>query len=94
MATVTHPAAAQIYGIEFWQGRPFLVVEFLPGGTLEDRLQHGPVAPLEAVAVIAALADALATCTTKDSCMEISSQATYRVHVERVAKTVGFRPDP
>ena len=61
MATVTHPAAAQIYGIEFWQGRPFLVVEFLPGGTLEDRLQHGPVAPLEAVAVIAALADALAT---------------------------------
>ena len=61
MAMVTHPAAAEIYGIEFWQGRPFLVVEFLPGGTLEDRLQHGPVPPLEAVAVIAALADALAT---------------------------------
>ena len=61
MATVTHPAAAQIYGIEFWQGRPFLVVEFLPGGTLEDRLQHGPVPPLEAVAVVARLSDALAT---------------------------------
>ena len=61
MATVTHPAAAQIYGIEVWQGRPFLVVEFLPGGTVEDRLQHGPVPPPEAIAVIAGLADALAT---------------------------------
>ena len=61
MATVTHPAAAQIYGIEFWQGRPFLIVEFLPGGTLEDRLRNGPVPPLEAVSAIARLADALAT---------------------------------
>ena len=61
MVTVTHPAAAQIYGIEFWRGRPFLIVEFLPGGTLEDRLRDGPVPPLEAVSAIARLADALAT---------------------------------
>ncbi len=61
MATVTHPAAAQIYGIEFWRGRPFLIVEFLPSGTLEDRLRDGPVPPLEAVLAIARLADALAT---------------------------------
>ena len=61
MATVTHPAAAQIYGIEFWQGRPFLIVEFLPGGSLEDRLRDGPVPPLEAVSAIVRLADALAT---------------------------------
>ena len=60
MATVMHPAAAQIYGIEFWQGRPFLIVEFLPGGTLEDRLRDGPVPPLEAVSGITRLADALA----------------------------------
>ncbi len=61
MATVTHPAASQIYGIEFWHGRPFLIVEFLPGGTLEDRQRDGPVPPLEAVAAIVHLADALAT---------------------------------
>ncbi len=60
MATVMHPAAASIYGIEFWQGRPFLVVEFLPAGTLEDRLRAGPVPPLEAVSAITRLADALA----------------------------------
>ena len=60
MSTVTHPGVAQIYGVESWRGRPFLVVEFLAGGTLEDRLRDGPIAPAEAVSVVAQLADALA----------------------------------
>ena len=60
MSTVTHPGVAQIYGVEFWRGRPFLVVEFLPGGTLADRLRDGPLAPSEAVSVAARLAGALA----------------------------------
>ena len=60
MASVQHPALAQIYGIESWRGRPFLVVEFLAGGTLADRLRHGPIAPPHAVAITAALAEALA----------------------------------
>ena len=60
MSTVTHPAMAQIYGVESWRGRPFLVVEFLTGGTLEDRLRDGPLAPSQAVSVVARLADALA----------------------------------
>ena len=60
MTTVTHPGVAQIYGIESWRGRPFLVVEFLTGGTLEDRLRDGPLAPAQAVSVVARLADALA----------------------------------
>ena len=60
MSTVTHPAVAQIHGIESWRGRSFLVVEFLAGGTLEDRLRDGPLAPSQAVSVVARLADALA----------------------------------
>ena len=60
MSTVTHPAVAQIHGVEFWRGRPCLVVEFLAGGTLEDRLRDGPLAPSQAVSVVARLADALA----------------------------------
>ena len=60
MATLTHPAVAEIHGIESWRGRPFLVVEFLPRGTLADRLRRGPVPAWSAVSIAARLADALA----------------------------------
>ena len=59
MATVTHASVAQIYGIEFWRGRAFLVVELLAGGTLADRLRRGPVPAPRAVSITAAVADAL-----------------------------------
>ena len=60
MATVTHPGLAQIYGIETWRGRSFLVVEFLAGGTLADQLVRGPVPASRAVSIVTVLADALA----------------------------------
>ena len=60
MATVSHPAVAQIYGIESWRGRPFLVVEFMGGGTLADRLDRDCVPPADAISMAVLLADALA----------------------------------
>ena len=60
MAELSHPAVAQIYAVESWRGRPFLVAEYLAGGTLADRLRRGPVPEREAVLITAALADALA----------------------------------
>ena len=58
MATVTHPGVAQIHGVESWRGRPCLIVDYLAGGTLADRLRRGRLAP--AVSVAEGLADALA----------------------------------
>lgn len=38
MAAVSHPNLAVIHGVETWQGMPFLVEEYLGGGTLTQRL--------------------------------------------------------
>jgi hypothetical protein len=39
MAAVLHPNLAQIFGAETWCGTPLLIVEYLPGGTLADKLK-------------------------------------------------------
>ena len=43
MAAFSHPNLALIYGSESWNGVPLLIVEYLAGGTLEDRLEGGPM---------------------------------------------------
>jgi len=59
MAAVQHPNLAVIHGIETWQGTPFLVQEFLAGGTLADRLGARPMATLEALRLGVTIAQAL-----------------------------------
>lgn len=59
MAAVQHPNLAVIHGIETWQGTPFLVQEFLAGGTLADRLNARPLPVADAVRLVATLAQAL-----------------------------------
>lgn len=43
MAAITHANLALILGVETWQGIPILVLEYLAGGTLERRLESGPL---------------------------------------------------
>ncbi|MGD9903046.1 MAG: protein kinase [Vicinamibacterales bacterium] len=47
MASVAHPNLATLHSLESWRGAPMLVMEFLDGGTLSDRLGSGPL-PVEA----------------------------------------------
>ena len=59
MAAVQHPNLAVIHGVETWQGIPFLVQEYLPGGTLTDRLRSGPMAIRDALTLCSTIAEAL-----------------------------------
>ena len=60
MAALAHPHLATVYGIEPWRGRPMLVVEYLDGGTLADRLGRGAVSPAEWMAIGSRVLEALA----------------------------------
>jgi hypothetical protein len=59
MAAVRHPNLATIYGVEEWRETPLLVVEYLEGGTLLDRLADGPLAVDETLDLGIVLADVL-----------------------------------
>lgn len=59
MAAVSHPNLATIYGIEFFHGIPILVVEYLAGGTLADRLSDWRLPWADAVALGVTLAEAV-----------------------------------
>lgn len=59
MAMVTHPNLAVIHGIETWREIPFLVEEYLAGGTLAGRLSSSRPSLAETVQLGITLADAL-----------------------------------
>jgi serine/threonine protein kinase len=57
MALVTHPNLATIFGAETWRDTPFLIVEYLEGGTLARRLARSAMSEAEALELCAILAD-------------------------------------
>jgi eukaryotic-like serine/threonine-protein kinase len=44
-AALSHPNVTQLFDYGSWEGRPYMVLEFLPGGTLEDRLRDARPLP-------------------------------------------------
>lgn len=50
--SIAHPNVVTVHGVEQVRGRPLLVMEYVPGGTLEQRLREcGPLPPEEALRV-------------------------------------------
>jgi serine/threonine protein kinase len=56
VARVQHPNVVQIHDIGEWRGRPYLVLEYVEGGSLAARLTAGPLPLAEAVPLVEALA--------------------------------------
>src|SRR4029077_13795756 len=49
LASLNHPNIAGIYGLEEANGKKFLVMELIPGETLAERIQRGPIPVEEAL---------------------------------------------
>jgi eukaryotic-like serine/threonine-protein kinase len=58
-ARLSHPNVVQVYEVGEHAGRPYLALEYVPGGTLADVLQGPPLAPRVAAALAATLARAV-----------------------------------
>lgn len=67
VAAVVHPHVVQVYEVGQHEGRPYMALEYLPGGTLADLLKRrketgdgsGRLAPREAAELVARLAQAV-----------------------------------
>ncbi len=59
MARVSDSRLAMIFGVETWRGAPLLVMEYLAGGTLADRIRRGPLGSHEALSIGRTLAEGL-----------------------------------
>lgn len=58
-AMVAHPHVAAVYAVGDSAGVPYVEMEWVAGGSLRDRLQHGPIAPSQAALWLAQTAAAL-----------------------------------
>ena len=60
VAAVRHPHVVQVFEFGDADGRPFLALEYLPGGSLADRLRRGGrLSPVEAAGLVGKLAAAV-----------------------------------
>ena len=59
LSRLSHPGVATIFDFDTQDGVDFLVMEYVPGGTLESRLRSGPLDLDEVIRIGAEIADAL-----------------------------------
>src|SRR3972149_10363027 len=59
IAALEHEAIVPVYEYGVYQGQPFIVMQYLPNGSLADRLSHGPLSPGQTGQVLARISRAL-----------------------------------
>jgi serine/threonine protein kinase len=78
MASVEHARIVRVYSFGETEGRAYLVMEYVEGGTLAERIgRERRLSLAEAFRVLDAIAEALEAAWQRASCIGISSPPTY-----------------
>src|SRR6516162_5214369 len=86
LAALNHPNIAAIYGVE----EKALVMEFVPGQTLEERIAVGPIAIEEALGIARQIAEALDAAHEKGVVHRDLKPANVKVTPEGMVKVLDF----
>lgn len=90
LASLTHPNIAGIYGVERHEGHMFLVLEYVEGETLADRLDRGPLPIDEAIDVCRQVAAGLEAAHDAGVVHRDLKPANVRLTSNGVAKVLDF----
>src|SRR5688572_19524906 len=90
LASLNHPHIGAIFGLEDAAGIPALVLEFVDGETLAERLRRGPIALHDALRIADQIADALDAAHRKGIIHRDLKPANVKVTPDGVVKVLDF----
>ncbi len=90
LSRLNHPNIEAVYDFDTQEGMDFLILEYVPGVTLSDRLDKGPLPPSEIVALGRQLADALAAAHARGVVHRDLKPHNLRVTPEGCLKVLDF----
>jgi serine/threonine-protein kinase len=85
-----HPNIAEIYEQTEHDGKPCLVLEYVPGVTLADRIDHGPLPIAEALRIGSQVADALVVAHRQHIVHRDLKPANIKITPESKVKVLDF----
>jgi len=90
LAALNHPNIAAIYGLEESAGQPALVLEYIGGETLAERIERGPIPMPEALRIAVQIAEALEAAHEKGVVHRDLKPANVKITPEEVVKVLDF----
>jgi serine/threonine-protein kinase len=90
LASLTHANIGAIHGLEQVGDFAFLVLEYVPGDTLAERLTRGPLPLTEALDVARQIADALETAHSRGVVHRDLKPANIKITPDRQVKVLDF----
>ncbi len=90
LGALNHPNIAVLHGLQQFEGRTFLVMEFVPGDTLAGLVARGPVSLSEASRIVLQIAEALEAAHEKGIIHRDLKPANVKITPARTVKVLDF----